>query len=244
MNSEEAQERILKLERTIEMLERRRLDERDDSLRKLASTGLNLIYVVLGLIAMAIVLRSCLEYVRLQQRPINPAITCAECVPGKRLSPEPGPERSHEPEVKHKLDNYVDNPPGKSGGGNSYSVSLSGLDKLLDSLVKTGEITAEKAAGLMQELGKEAIGTTGEIVRETAKAIIARYLGPKPEPKEAVGGPLQQVQVNVYPNEKRITDSPPKQPAPPKPKPKPPCPPPATDTKPLSCPAEPLIKVG
>ena len=98
-----------------------------------------------------------------------------------------------------------------------------------------GQITAGKAADLLRELGKNAISTTGEVLKETAKAVIARHLGPKPEPKETGSAPTQQALVNVYGSEKQAA-SPPKKPEASS-KPKPSCPAPIAETKTLSCPA-------
>lgn len=225
--------------------------ERDSFSRNLATIGFCLIIAILGLIAVAIVLRYRLETHRLETRPMTPIAAgpaAASDRPTDLNAPRepaqqgsPGPAAEQAPDAKRSLDNYVDRAAGKSAGGNSYSVSLNGLGEFVNSLVKAGQITAEKAADLMQELGKHAIATTGEILKETAKAIIARHLGPKPEPKAAGSAPTQQVQVNVYASEKQDMPSQPKKTATPaKPKPKPSCRAPAADTTPVSCPSDTL----
>jgi polyhydroxyalkanoate synthesis regulator phasin len=167
---------------------------------------------------------------------------------GPAAKPAPGnpaPVIEQAPNPKQVLENYVDRASEKSGGGTSYSVTLSGLGELVNSLVKTGEITVEKASGLMQELGKNLIGTTGDILKESAKAVIARHFGPKSDDKGTGSATTQQVQVNVYASEKRAVASPPKKsaaPAKPKPKPRLSCVAPVPQIKLPSCTANPLMQ--
>lgn len=230
--------------------------------RRLASIGTAALLAALFLIAMAIVLRYRLEALRYAQavkavagvegaRAPAAAPLASPGSPPSPLSPNvsvPAPVEA--PGAKQALDNYVDHAARKSSGGNSYSITLSGIKEVVDALKKTTQLTAEKAASLMEELGKSAISATGEIIKETAKAIIARELGPEPEseakPKVTAGGPTQQVLVNVYGSDKQVTVSrptsaPPRpakpKPAPkPKPKAKPSCPAPSPVAEPASCP--------
>jgi polyhydroxyalkanoate synthesis regulator phasin len=252
MNEEEMKKRVHELEAKVEQLTRQRQRdeeqfrhrERDAFSRNLTTKGFLLIIAILGLIALAIGLRYYLEIRRMDRHPTTPVAsrphTWADAPTGPRapgvLSEEEhrGPAAEQAPDAKQALDNYVDRAPGKNNGGNSYSITLGGLREAVDGLVKAGQITAEKAAGLMEELGKQAIGTTGDILKETAKAVIARYLGPKPESKDAAGAPTQQVLVNVFTNEKQVTASRTRKPTTPA-KPKSPCPLPVTDAKPAHC---------
>jgi hypothetical protein len=245
MNNEEINQRIMQLEIKIARLTEHRFNQqrtyfqRDNFSFKLAKTGLALIISILFLIAMAIVMRYRLETLRLETHPPSPIFINPETQKDKKTSKEPmqqgspSPITEQAPDIKRALDDYVDNLSNKSSNGNSYSLTLSGLDQLIKSLIGAGTFTAEKATNLIQELGKNAITTTGDILKETAKAIIAKHLGPTPEPKEIGNAPTQQVQVNVYSNEKQPIIN--KHPKVVPPKPKKTCPTAVIDTKPISC---------
>lgn len=230
--------------------------------RRLTVIGTAVLLAALCLIAMAIVLRYRLEALRHAQPAKAAAGVEGARAPVAGPSASPGsppaplspnvsvPAPVEAPGAKQALDNYVDHAARKSSGGNSYSITFSGIKEVVEALKKTTQLTAEKAASLIDELGKSAISTTGEIIKETAKAIIARELGPESEseakPKVTAGGPTQQVLVNVYGNDKQVTVSrptsappPPAKPKPapePKPKPKPSCPALSPVAEPASCP--------
>lgn len=255
ISDEEMQQRIARLEAEVQGLTRHleqrhageqfRHRERDNFSRYLATSGFNVIFAILLLIGVAIGLRFYLETRHLAARATGPVPNGPVAGPSPTTAPQlpsgpvprarPGPASGQLADGRQALDNYVDNAPGKSGGGNAYSITLSGLGEVVDSLVKTGQITAEKASDLMQELGKHAIATTGDILKETAKAIIARHLGPKSDPREAAGIPAQTVQVNVYASEKQVTANRPQKKSTTPAKPQAPCTTPVADTKPPSC---------
>lgn len=228
MTNDELHQRIERLEAQVDELayKEKQHSEYDGFSRTLANMVWVLIISVLSLIFMAIYLRHDLEVRRINARPMAP-------LAGPPADSQATPAGDASADAKRALDNYVDRAGGKGSTSSSYSLSLSGLGEIVQSLVKTGQITAEKASSLMHELGKHAIATTGEILKETAKAIIARHLAPPPERKETVSTPAQQVQVNVYASEKQVVVKPPKTP-----QPKPPCKTPAAETKPAACQSE------
>jgi polyhydroxyalkanoate synthesis regulator phasin len=244
INNEEQHEHIKRLEAEVRMLREEDREQRDRLTRRLVSSGLWLIITILFLIGMAIWMRFNLEYVRLKREqdiPVSapPTITRDTVpTPAPKQPDTAGPATAQPSDPKRKLDDYVDRATGKGNGGNSYSVTLGGLGELVNGMVKTGQIAADKGTALMQELGKSVISTTGDILKESAKAIIARYLGPESEKeaKATAGGPTQQVLVNVYGSEKQVVASQPKKTTrPAKPKPSCPVPAPVPDTKPPSC---------
>jgi polyhydroxyalkanoate synthesis regulator phasin len=246
MTNEEQHEKIERLERAVEALSKDiwefKTGKRDRFAQNLVVMGLTLIMAILLLIYVAIDRRYKLERLRLApgENVALSAPPAAANTDGTAKEPKqpnkPVSVDEQTPDAQRKLDNYIDREATGSKGGNSYSVTLGGLGEVINRLVKTGELTAEKASGLMQELGKNAISTSGDVLKEAAKAVIARYLGPssEKEPKNSAGGPTQQVQVNVYGSEKHVTVSQPKKVQTPA-KPKPSCPAPIPASKPVSC---------
>lgn len=228
MTNDELHQRMARLEAQVDDLayKDKQRSEHEGFSRGLTRMAWVLVVSVLALIFMAIYLRHDLEVRRLNARPLAPPA-------GAPADNPAAPAAGTAADAKRVLDNYVDRAGGKGSTSSSYSLSLSGLGEIVQSLVKTGQITAEKASSLMHELGKHAIATTGEILKETAKAIIARHLAPPPERKETVSTPAQQVQVNVYASEKQVVVKPPKPP-----QPKPPCKTPAAEPKPAACQAD------
>ena len=106
-------------------------------------------------------------------------------------------------------------------GGLGVSVSVNGVIDLVKSLGKAGVIGAKTVSDLTAELTKQG----ADVAAHTLRALVDKYLGPRPTPEkpaETAGGmPGQQVLVNVYPGERRaVTVTPPiRDPAPRKPGP-------------------------
>lgn len=248
MNNEKQYEKIKQLEEQVETLRKENWElktgQRDRFARNLVYIGGALISAILFLIYVALDMRYKLEYVRLspeQQAAVSavPGVAHADgAAKGPKQPSTLPPVGEQASDAQRKLDDYIDREAARSKGGNSYSVTLGGLGELINGMVKTGQIAADKGTALMQELGKSAITATGDILKESAKAIIARYLGPESEkePKATAGAPTQQVLVNVYGSEKQVVASQPKKtPQPARPKPSCPVPAPVPDTKPASC---------
>lgn len=254
MNFHEMESRIVRLEALVEKLELERetpggnssgsakgFRQSDRTLFSLAIVGggFILFFMILFLIWHALWLRHDLEVRRMNFRPQAFSSATGTASPDsapRKSAAENAPEQaSSTPNAQQKLERYIDSAAEKSKSGNSYSLTLDGLGEVVNSMVKTGEIAADKATDLMKELGTKAIGTTGNILEETAKAIIARHLGPKEKAKEAEAAPTQQVLVNVYNTGKPAVTVAPRKPVTSPPK-KLECPVSVSASKDLSCP--------
>lgn len=245
------QEEVSKLEQELKSRHRR---ERDRFSQRLAVWSCTLILAALGLIGAAIWMRYQVEMYRYTPRtsdaPIANNVPNGSAVPKAPATsasipstlPAPEPVAQQPKSAREVLDDYIDREARKTGasGGNTYSLSVDGIKGVIDALAKTGQLAGAEVIKLKDDLTKNAIATTSEIVKETAKAVIARYIAPAPESKANAGGPAQQVQVNVYAHDRQLVASRPNPAPTPRSRPKSPakasCPTAVLTAEPARCP--------
>jgi hypothetical protein len=106
------------------------------------------------------------------------------------------------------IEQFINQSAGRNIGSMSTTLSLSGLEVLINTLKEGGMIAGDAASSIVGDLRKQIIPATVDVTKEAAKGIIAKYLGSNPESNLSRSGSTQHVLVNIYGVERPIPTQP------------------------------------